>query len=103
MRVGFLYPDGETGKPGRRGRVEVSDLGSTTTIALGVRGNYDMESMREGVRRLEEWLDAHREEWRADGSPRRLMYQQPKWENRGRLYSEIEIPIVRVGSNSNHD
>ncbi len=89
----FLYQRPDQGKPGPDGRlVEVVDHPAGQYVCLGFQGNMGDTDMRQGVAKLQAWLDEHKGEWVADGPPRRLGYHGPGTPVARRLW-EVQLPI----------
>lgn len=89
----FVYPsirEGEAG-PGV-GTVKVVDHPSQRFVCLGFQGEMTPAALKDGVAKLQAWLDAHSEEWTADGPLRRIGYHGPMTPVQQRLW-EVQIPV----------
>lgn len=89
----FLYQHRDQGQVGPGiGKVKVEDHPSITVVSLGVQGEINARQMHEHVGRLRAWLDEHRDQWVADGPPRRLGYHGPMTPVSRRM-NEVQIPV----------
>jgi hypothetical protein len=93
MTMEFLYRSLNQGEVGKGvGAVKVKDHPAQTFVCLGLVGEMDPQVMREGVRKLREWLQEHKAEWVEAGPVRRLGYHGPMTPSSQRRW-EIQIPI----------
>ena len=89
----FLYRTTDLGNTGPGvGTVKVEDFPPGTFVCLGVQGQMDEAGLREGVAKLREWLNSHKDQWVEAGPPRRLGYHGPMTPIKRQL-SEVQIPI----------
>lgn len=87
-RSAGLAPDGVDPQDDR---VLIEDVAPVTVIALGMRGDYKMHRINDGLAQLHQWLDSQTE-WSVAGPPRALFYNGP--EARGdRKWLEVQIPV----------
>jgi hypothetical protein len=89
--MSFLYREREMNSEGQEGQVRVRDAQPLTVVAIGVKGDYDIERMDKGRKTLESWLAAN-PQWEVAGSPRALHYNGPTlrfWNK----WSEVQIPV----------
>jgi hypothetical protein len=89
----FVYrspTEGKTG-PGALG-VTVVDHPAADFVCLGLQGEMTDALMRDGLKKVRAWLDEHKDEWVADGPPRRLGYHGPMTPAEERLW-EIQVPV----------
>lgn len=97
--MSFVYRTPEQGAAGvdpKDERVRIEDIPPMTVVAVGMRGPYKMNRMNRGIAQLREWL-AQQSEWEVGGEPRALFYNGPEASSRD-LWSEVQIPVRRVGS-----
>lgn len=93
----FLYREPTQGEAGPDGRVvTVTDHPAGDYVCLGYQGHMDEKAMRQGVAKLRGWLEEHKEEYQADGPPRRLGYHGPMTREAERWW-EVQIPVKKVG------
>ncbi len=96
----FLYQHPDQGQVGPGvGKVKVEDHPAVTVVSLGVQGEINPRQMHELVGRLRAWLDEHRDQWVADGPPRRLGYHGPMTPVSRRM-NEVQIPVRPAGGKS---
>lgn len=90
----FVYRTTSLGKTGKdNAMVEVVDHPKQTFVCAGFQGgDLSPDQMRDAMSTLNTWLDEHKSEWTADGSPRRLGYHGPMTPAAQRLW-EVQIPI----------
>lgn len=90
--MAFLYADTDIGAPGADQAVNVVDLPAITVASVGVRGNYNDAHLQEGLRQIQDWLDAS-DGYTIAGPPRYLGYNSPfvPWFLR---YGEVQVPIM---------
>ena len=98
-KVCFLYPNTTVEVPlddslkALKGKVKVEIFEPRMVVSIGLRGKYTWASYAKGLRRLERWLDLHKEHFeRVEGVPRRLFYNSPMTPSSFKI-SEIQIPI----------
>lgn len=70
------------------------DVPAMEVLSIGVRGDYDLESLHRALNTLENWLDQH-PEYVASGPARRLFYNGPSRLPALR-HSDVQIPIARI-------
>lgn len=93
MTMEFVYRSTRLGETGKGvGPVKVVDHPEATYVCLGVQGRMNNDVLREGVAKLEAWLEQNKE-WVKAGSPRRLGYHGPMTPVNQRLW-EVQIPVV---------
>ena len=93
--MSFLYGSMYMGETGREGYVEVVDVPAMISISTGVRGPRRAEAVAEARDRLDDWLEANKDRYVADGELRVMAYNSP-FVPRSRNYFEVEIPIRAV-------
>ena len=98
MSMEFVYRTPAMGETGKGvGAVKVEDHPRATYVCLGVQGKMTADLMRDGVVKVESWLDEHKSEWARDGEARRLGYHGPMTPVSERLW-EVQIPVKRLVS-----
>ena len=90
--MAFVYASPELGPAGELGQVSVRDLPPRHFASVGVRGGYDFENFREGLRLVIAWLDGQTETWLPDGTPRYLGYNGP-FTLPFLRYGEVQVPV----------
>ena len=94
--MAFLYPDGETGRPGAAGdAVDVLDVPAATYISLGVRGDLPRDRAAQAEQILRDWL-ADQPNLVAAGPARVLGWNSPMIPGAMR-YSEVQIEVTPPG------
>jgi hypothetical protein len=71
--------------------VTVRDAEGLTVLAVGLRGDYGMDLVQDGMRQLEAWLAGH-PGWEPAGDWRTLYYNGPKllfWNK----WAEVQLPV----------
>ena len=98
LTMEFLYERTTQGKAGKgTGPVEVVDHPAQRFVCLGFQGAMNPQTMADGIKRLEAWIDEHQTEYVIDGPPRRLGYHGPMTPVARRLW-EVQIPVNSVES-----
>ncbi|MGA0285963.1 MAG: heme-binding protein [Phycisphaerales bacterium] len=96
--MSFLYRTADLGPAGEAGDVVVVDTDALEVLSVGLLGAYGMPRVREGMAKLEAWLEEH-PEWTIAGSPRAFWYNGPYvWD--ARKWSEIQVPVQRRESST---
>jgi len=93
--MAFLYGKPTIGAPGKQGDVDVVDVPAITVVSIGVRGSYNDERMADTSKRLDAWLEAHKDQYERAGEPRFLGYNSPfvpPWQQ----YGEAQVPVKRT-------
>lgn len=96
--MSFLYRTPELNATGQEGVVTVRDAEGLTVLAVGLRGDYGMDLVQEGMARLEDWLARH-PQWQPAGPWRTLYYNGPKllfWNK----WAEVQLPVRPAGAAS---
>jgi hypothetical protein len=98
QNMAFFYRDpdlGATGADARDARVQVVDVPAVTVISVALRGSYGGESLRTGLKLLNDWLAAHPGEYRVVGGPRYMGYNSPfvPWFLR---MGEVQLPVEKL-------
>jgi hypothetical protein len=94
--MAFLYRSPDLHGTGPDGNVQVRDAAPVTVIAAGLKGNYSMALVEEGMERVEAWLGQH-PEWEVAGEWRTLYYNGPAlmfWNK----WAEVQLPVRRAGA-----
>ncbi|MFZ4574868.1 MAG: heme-binding protein [Phycisphaerales bacterium] len=94
--MSFLYREREMNAEGQEGNVRVRDARPLTVLAVGVKGNYDIDRMKTAKASLDAWLAAN-PAWRVAGGPRALHYNGPTlmyWHK----WSEVQVPVEPASS-----
>eukprot|EP01135_Chromosphaera_perkinsii_P012222 Nk52_evm1s2614 gene=Nk52_evmTU1s2614 len=102
-KVAFLYPNATVDLPLHgslkklAAKVETEVFEPRMVVSIGLRGKYTWASYAKGLRRLEKWLDMHKDQFERteDGVPRRLFYNSPMTPSSFKI-SEIQIPIRQI-------
>ncbi len=94
--MAFLYGSRQVGKTGKDGPVEVVDVPAALAVSIGERGELTEARLAAARQRLEAWLKAHAAEYAAAGSLRVMGYNSPAVP-RDRRYSEVQIPVRKLG------
>lgn len=101
-RMFFYLPPGRsiTTLPVTEG-VTVTQIAARTVVSLGVRGGYSEDNFREGVAKLEKWLEAH-PSYEATGPAYALYWNGPyiPWFLKK---SDVQIPVRPVGAGASPD
>ena len=93
--MAFLYGKPSIGAPGKQGDVDVVDVPGMTVVSIGVRGPYNDERMAAMNKRLDVWLEQHKDQYQRCGEPRFLGYNSPfvpPWQQ----YGEAQVPVKRA-------
>lgn len=90
--MGFLYPTGDTGAPGRDGMVDVVDVAPVTVVSIGQRGGISPGRILDATQQLEAWLAANAGRYERAGEVRVMGYNSPMVP-RAQQYHEVQIPI----------
>jgi DNA gyrase inhibitor GyrI len=94
VAMAFVYSDAKLGHPGADGIVDVEDLPSMTVASVGIRGSYDEDNLRDGLKLLQAWLKEHDGEYEPSGPPRYLGYNSP-FVPAFMRFGEVQIPVKR--------
>lgn len=89
--MAFLYRSPDVHQTGNEGRVVVRDAEPVTVVAVGMKGDYSMDNMREGMGIIERWLGEN-PQWKPAGDWRSLYYNGPTlfyWNK----WAEIQLPV----------
>ncbi|HRK32274.1 MAG TPA: heme-binding protein [Tepidisphaeraceae bacterium] len=89
--MSFLYREPDMNQPGQEGAVIVEDTAPLTVISLGMKGDYSMKTMREGMQQIESWLTEN-PHWQPAGEWRTLYYNGPAlffWNK----WAEVQLPV----------
>lgn len=92
--MAFLYGDPGTGRPGRRGLVNVVDVEPMKTVTLGMRGRRNDRVIEAARRTLEQWV-AGRDDLEIAGDMRVMGYNSPSVPGSRQFY-EVEFPVRDV-------
>lgn len=94
--MAFLYRTADLNATGTEGNVIVRDAEPVTVVSIGMKGNYSMELVEQGMTKLEAWL-AENPQWKAEGNWRTLYYNGPAllfWNK----WAEVQIPVKPAGT-----
>lgn len=94
--MAFLYGSPDVGQPGAQGTVEVKDVPAMTVVSTGVRGLRTQAALDEAVKRLDEWLARHADQYERAG-PMRVMGHNSPFVPRDRQYFEVQVPLKAKG------
>lgn len=90
--MSFMYRSTQQGRLGTAGKVQVMDSPAHMAISIGIRGSANKERVADARRRLEAWLQAHRDTFEATGPLRVLGYNSPFIAEK-KQFSEVQIPV----------
>jgi hypothetical protein len=90
--MAFLYEHGAQGRTGQQGRVDVLDLGATTVVSIGMRGNRSDAALERAKTAVQAYLQA--EGLMPTGPWRVLGYNSPMVPADKRFW-ELQIPVAR--------
>ena len=90
--MSFLYRSTKQGKLEVDGKVAVVDVPAQQAVSIGLRGDATKERVNDAKRRLEDWLQAHREEYESAGAMRVMGYNSPFVADQKKL-TEVQIPV----------
>lgn len=90
--MSFMYRSTQQGRLGTAGKVQVMDSPAHMAISIGIRGSANKERVADARRRLEAWLQAHRDTYEATGPLRVLGYNSPFIAEK-KQFSEVQIPV----------
>ena len=91
--MAFMYRSTKQGQLGSEGKVEVVDVPAQTVISIGIRGDATKQRVADATLRLENWLQAHREEYESAGLLRVMGYNSPFVADEKR-FTEVQIPVI---------
>lgn len=89
--MAFLYRTPELNGTGQEKGVTIKDSSPMTVVSIGMRGNYSMKLVHNGMREIEAWL-AQNPAWKPAGNWRTLYYNGPAirfWNK----WAEVQLPI----------
>jgi hypothetical protein len=90
--MAFMYRSIQQGELGTAGKVEVVDIPPQMAVSIGIRGNATKERVVDAQRRLEGWLQNHREEYESSGPLRVMGYNSPFVAEK-KQFAEVQIPV----------
>jgi hypothetical protein len=92
--MSFLYRTSDLGPVGTDRAVEIVDAEPMAVAAIGFRGSYSLDRVRQNLKELILWVEKS-PDWEPAGEPRALFYNGP--EKRGRdKWGEVQVPIRRA-------
>ncbi len=94
--MSFLYRSADLAPVGidpKDARVLIEDIPPVTVVAIGMRGDYKLNRVKNGVSDLREWL-SQQTEWEEAGEPRALFYNGPEVRSRDK-WLEVQLPVRR--------
>lgn len=74
-------------------RILIEDIPPVTVVAIGVRGDYKLKRVKNGLSELRGWL-SQQSEWEEVGEPRALFYNGPEVHSRDK-WLEVQLPVRR--------
>lgn len=74
-------------------RILIEDTPPVTVVAIGMRGDYKLNRVKNGVSELRGWL-SRQSEWEVAGEPRALFYNGPEVRSRDK-WLEVQLPVRR--------
>jgi hypothetical protein len=89
--MAFLYGNAQTGELGKKGNVDVVDVGSLKVVAIGVRGKRSQATLDRAYQYLTRWIKAN-PDLEASGSPRVMGYNSPMVRQADSFF-EVQIPL----------
>jgi hypothetical protein len=90
--MSFMYRSTRQGQLGAAGKVEVVDIPAQMAVSIGIRGDATKERVADAKRRLEGWLEAHRDEYESSGPLRVMGYNSPFVADK-KQFAEVQIPV----------
>lgn len=90
--MSFLYRNTKQGQLEVDGKVAVVDVAAQQAVSIGFRGDATKERVNDAKRRLEDWLQAHRDEYESAGAMRVMGYNSPFVADQKKL-TEVQIPV----------
>lgn len=90
--MSFLYRNTNQGQLEVDGKVAVVDVPAQQAVSLGLRGDATKERVNDAKRRIEDWLQAHRDEYEPAGAMRVMGYNSPFVADQKKL-TEVQIPV----------
>ncbi len=93
-QVSFLYRSTDIYPKEIANKISVEDIPPMTVVSLGLAGGYSYQSYQEGLAKLNDWREQHRE-YEVVGEPRRFFYDGPYIPDALKR-SEIQIPVRLV-------
>ena len=94
--MSFLYRSADLAPAGidpKDTRILIEDIPPMAVVAIGMRGAYKLNRVKNGVSQLRGWL-SQQSDWEEAGEPRALFYNGPEARKRD-LWSELQIPVRR--------
>jgi len=94
--MSFLYRTTDLAPGGidpKDARILIEDIPPVTVVAIGMRGDYKLNRVKNGVSELRGWL-SQQSEWEEAGEPRALFYNGPEVRSRDK-WSEVQLPVRR--------
>jgi hypothetical protein len=98
--MSFLYERPDQGSPGKKGRVEVSDVPAMTVVSIGCRGERTAAAIAEAREKLVKWLDERKGDYVSVGPLRVMGYNSP-FVPRDKNFFEVQIPVEPAKASSN--
>ncbi len=92
--MSFLYRSSDLAPAGvdpKDKRVRIEDIDPVTVISVGMRGDYKIDRVNEGLSTLRNWL-ARQNQWEEAGEPRALFYNGPEVRASDK-WLEVQIPV----------
>lgn len=90
--MSFLYRSTNQGQLEVDGKIAVLDVPVQQAVSLGLRGDATKERVNDAKRRLEDWLQAHRDQYEPAGAMRVMGYNSPFVADQKKL-TEVQIPV----------
>lgn len=95
--MSFLYRSTEQGELGADGGVTVVETPAQLVVGIGLRGDASQRRIDEARARLEAWLEAHADQYRAAGTLRVMAYNSP-FVAESKRFTEVQIPVIPAGA-----
>jgi len=92
--MSFLYRSADLAPVGidpEDTRILIEDIPPITVVAIGIRGDYKLSRVKNGVSELRRWL-SQQSEWEAAGEPRALFYNGPEVRSPHK-WLEVQLPV----------
>ena len=95
--MAFLYGNGNIGKAGQKGNVQVIDVPAATVVCIGMRGQRSDDVLTQAEQELRNWLELNKTQYEQRGPVRVMGYNSP-FVARDRQFFEVQIPVRAVSA-----